>query len=106
MSSIIKETVMENGSILVELEGYGGDADFFRIFDLVNSVLEPETSRTSIDSLCAMGTFRKDGIPVRMSSEGLTENVSFIYDASELDRAQLAKVRSWFKLLEIALRER
>ena len=97
------KTPLKNGSVLVELEGLGGEADFYRVFDHMNQVIKPDASRDSVDSLCVMGTFRKDGISVRMSSEGINEWVSFQYDAAALSDEDNAKVARWLDELAAAL---
>ena len=97
------KTPLKNGSVLVELEGLGGESDFYSVFERMNEVIKPDFSRDSVDSLCVMGTFRKDGISVRMSSEGINEWVSFQYDAAALSDEDNTKVTGWLEALAAAL---
>lgn len=102
----IKEHELANGQIMAEIIGYGGDADFYTVYDLVEKLIQPEAQRTTIDSLCVGGSFRRDGISVRMSSEGITENFSFVFSAAGLAPQELEKLRGWLGAVAAALPER
>lgn len=104
--ALLREHVLSNGQIMAEIEGWGGDADFYTVYDLVEKLIQPEAQRTTIDSLCVGGSFRRDGISVRMSSEGITENFSFVFNAAELSPQELEKLRGWLGAVASALPER
>lgn len=105
MAKLIDRT-LPNGQTMTEIAGYGGDADFYMVYGLVEELIRPDTQRTTIDSLCVGGSFRKDGISVRMSSEGITENFSFVYDTRAMSGAEAEKLRSWLASVAAALPER
>lgn len=100
------ETQLNGGKIMAEIDGYGGDADFYTVYGLVESLIKPQAQRTTIDSLCVGGSFNRDGITVRMSSEGITENFAFVFDSGALDAQELEKLRGWLRLVADALPER
>lgn len=100
------DRILPGGQTMTEIDGYGGDADFYTVYELVERLIQPEAQRTTIDSLCVGGSFRRDGITVRMSSEGITDNFSFVYDARGLSGAETEKLRSWLGAVAGALPER
>ena len=102
----LTDHILPNGQTMTEIMGYGGDADFYTVYGLVEELIQPDTQRTTIDSLCVGGSFRKDGISIRMSSEGITDNFSFVYDARGLSGEDAEKLRSWLGAVAAALPER
>ncbi len=102
----LTDHILPNGQTMTEIEGYGGDTDFYTVYELVEKLVRPDTQRTTIDSLCIGGSFRKDGITVRMSSEGITDNFSFVYDTRGISGKDEEKLRSWLEAVASALPER
>lgn len=100
------ETLLPGGKTMAEVDSYGGDADFYTIYELVERIIKPETQRTTIDSLCVGGSFRREGITVRMSSEGITDNFAFVYDTRDMTPEQTEKLRGWLQLVAQALPDR
>ena len=95
----LKTSRLPNGQSYAELVGYGGEEGYYTVFDTALTLLQPERSSTSVDSLCVSGAFTKDGLTVRMSSEGLTDHFAFTYGGSEQERE---RIQGW--LLELAER--
>jgi hypothetical protein len=103
---LVKEIPLKNGQILVSINDYGGEEDFYCLFDIIKEQLNPEHATYGVDSMCVDGSFRKDGILVRMSSECVTDNCCFHYDPTTMTDAQVAQVKAWIDQLVTALREK
>ncbi len=91
----LEEMNLKNGSVLVSVTGYGGESDFYAMYDIIKELLSPEYATYGVDSMCVDGSFRKDGILVRMSSECVTDCCCFHYDAKTMPEADIEKVRGW-----------
>ena len=91
----IKEIRLGNGQILVSVTGYGGEDDFYLMYGIIQTLLEPEHITYGVDSMCVDGSFRKDGLLVRMSSECITDCCCFHYDPAAMTDPDAAKVRGW-----------
>lgn len=102
----MKEIQLKNGSVLVSVTGYSGEADFYAMYDIVRELLTPEHATYGVDSMCVDGSFRKDGILVRMSSECVTDCCCFHYDARSLSPEEIGKVRSWIEEIVAELHRR
>ena len=92
---LLNEIKLKNGQILASVTGYSGEEDFYLIFDIVNELLKPEESTYGVDSMCVDGSFRKNGILVRMSSECVTDECCFHYDPKTMSDDELAAVKGW-----------
>ncbi len=92
-----EEIPLKNGSVLLSLNGYSGEEDFYRLFDLVKELLVPEEASFGVDSMCVDGSFRKDGLLVRMSSECVTDCCCFHYDAAAMTSEEVGLVRGWLE---------
>lgn len=108
--ALYDEYTMKNGSVLVAVNGYDGEEDFYAMHDLINQLLQPEDSGYSVDSMCVGGYLKKDGILVRTSSESPYDCCSFFYNPTKMTPDEAAKVRSWIdtvveKLHEVRPRE-
>ena len=79
-----QEIQLKNGSVLVSINGYSGESDFYAMYDIIKELLAPEHATYGVDSMCVDGSFRKDGILVRMSSECVTDDCCFHYDPTTL----------------------
>ncbi len=91
----LQEIQLKNGSVLVSIPGYSGETDFYTMFDVIKEVLTPEHATYGVDSMCVDGSFRKDGILVRMSSECITDCCCFHYDAKNMTPEEIASVKGW-----------
>ena len=60
---------LKNGQVLVSVTGYSGEEDFYLMFDIIKELLNPEHATYGVDSMCVDGSFRKDGLLVRMSED-------------------------------------
>ena len=95
-----QEIQLKNGSVLVSVTGYSGESDF------INELLAPEHATYGVDSMCVDGSFRKDGILVRMSSECVTDDCCFHYDPTTLSPEEVEKVKGWIAEIVTELHKR
>ena len=91
----LQEIQLKNGSVLVSVTGYGGESDFYAMYDVIQELLQPEHITYGVDSMCVDGSFRKNGILVRMSSECVTDYCCFHYDAANLPPEDVAQIKQW-----------
>lgn len=103
---MIQEIKLRNGSVLVSVNNYSGETDFYAMYDIIKELLAPEHITYGVDSMCVDGSFRKDGILVRMSSECVTDNCCFHYDAAALSEEEVATIQGWINQIVTTLRER
>ena len=96
------EYTLPNGNILVSVNGYFGEDDFYMMYDIIKDVVSPEHITYGVDSMCVDGSFKKDGILVRMSSESAYDYCCFLYDPKAYDDEQTVRIRGWIE--EIASR--
>ena len=90
---------LKNGNILVTVNGYSGEEDFYRMYDIIKETLTPEAIKYGVDSMCVDGSFIKDGITVRMSSESAFDDMCFLYDAKKLTGEDIRKVENWIETI-------
>lgn len=90
-----KEIALKNGSVMVSITGYSGETDFYAMYDIIKEILEPEHATYGVDSMCVDGSFRKNGILVRMSSECVTDCCCFHYDAKNMTEEEITSVKGW-----------
>ena len=102
----LQEIRLKNGSVLVSITGYQGETDFYAMYDVIKELLEPEHITYGVDSMCVDGSFRKDGILVRMSSECITDCCCFHYDEKNLSPADVEKVKGWIAEIVAELHRR
>ena len=69
-------------------------------------LLNPEHATYGVDSMCVDGSFRKDGLLVRMSSECVTDCCCFHYDPTSMSPEDVAKVRGWIDAVVVELHAR
>lgn len=93
--ALYDEYTMKNGSVLVTVNGYDGEEDFYAMHDLINQLLQPEDSGYSVDSMCVGGYLKKDNILIRTSSESPYDCCSFFYNPTKMTADEAAKARSW-----------
>ena len=92
-----QEMKLKNGSVLVAVTGYSGESDFYTMYDIIQELLQPEHATYGVDSMCVDGSFQKDGLLVRMSSECVTDDCCFHYDE---------KIKGWIDLVVTELHKR
>ena len=97
---------LKNGQVLVSVTGYSGEEDFYLMFDIIKELLNPEHATYGVDSMCVDGSFRKNGLLVRMSSECVTDECCFHYDPRTMSEAEAAAVREWLNLVAAELHVR
>lgn len=102
----LQEIQLKNGQVLVSISGYSGEEDFYLLFDLVKELLAPDYATYGVDSMCVDGSFRKDGLLVRMSSECVTDDCCFHYDPTAMTAEQTAQVKTWIEQVVQALHAR
>lgn len=90
-----QEIQLKNGQVLVSITGYSGEEDFYLMFDIIKELLNPEHATYGVDSMCVDGSFRKDGLLVRMSSECITDFCCFHYDPTAMTEEEVNKVKGW-----------
>lgn len=101
-----QEIQLKNGSVLVSVTGYSGESDFYAMYDIINELLAPEHATYGVDSMCVDGSFKKDGILVRMSSECVTDDCCFHYDPTTLSPEEVETVKGWINEIVTELHKR
>ena len=102
----LKEIQLKNGSVLVSITDYSGESDFYAMYDIIGELLQPEHATYGVDSMCVDGSFRKDGLLVRMSSECVTDCCCFHYDAKSMAPEDVEKVKGWIDAVVEELHQR
>lgn len=97
---------LKNGSVLVSILDYLGDEDFYAMYDIILEVLHPDSPTYGVDSMGIDGSFKKDGILVRMSSESAYDQCCFVYDPTKLSGEEVEKVKGWIDAVVGTLRQR
>ena len=90
-----QEIKLNNGQILVSVNGYSGEDDFYSMYHIIEEIIQPEHITYGVDSMCVDGSFRKDGLLVRMSSECVTDCCCFHYDPNAMSQEDVLKVKGW-----------
>ena len=90
-----QELKLRNGDVLVSINGYSGEEDFYAMYDIIKELISPEHATYGVDSMCVDGSFRKDGILVRMSSECVTDDCCFHYSPETMTPEEVEKVKAW-----------
>lgn len=106
MAEAIEEIRLKNGQILVSINGYSGEDDFYLMYKVIEDVIQPEHITYGVDSMCVDGSFRKDGLLIRMSSECVTDQCCLHYDPASMSEEECAKVRSWIDAVTEELHQR
>ncbi len=101
----VQELKLKNGQVLLSLTGYTGEEDFYLLYDIIQTQLQPSEISYGVDSMCVDGSFRKDGILVRMSSECVTDCCCLHYDPTGLTEAEVQKVQGWITQVVAALHQ-
>ena len=101
-----QEIQLKNGQVLVSITGYSGEEEFYLMFDIIKELMEPEHATYGVDSMCVDGSFRKNGVLVRMSSECITDCCCFHYDPTSMTEAEVADVKSWIQAIVAELHVR
>ncbi len=96
----------KNGTVLVSLPGYFEADDFFAMYNIILEVLNPDTPTYGMDSMGVDGSFKKDGILVRMCSESAYDTCCFVYDPRTLSAEEESKVKGWLEQVVTLLHAR
>ncbi|MBR1780767.1 MAG: histidine kinase, partial [Oscillospiraceae bacterium] len=91
----IEEYRMNNGNVLLAVLDYLGDDDFYAMYDVILDVLHPDSPTYGVDSMCIDGSFIKDGLLVRMSSESAFDQCCFLYDSKKVSPEEEEKIKGW-----------
>ncbi len=102
----IREIKLNNGQILVSVTGYGGEEDFYLMYQVIQDLLSPEHITYGVDSMCVDGSFRRDGLLVRMSSECITDCCCLHYDPASMSEEDAGKVKGWIDAIVAELHRR
>ncbi len=106
MDNRLEEYRLKNGSVLVSVLDYLGDEDFYAMYKIILEVLEPDSPTYGVDSMGIDGSFRKDGLLVRMSSESAYDQLCFVYDPAKMTADEVEKVKGWINMVVTELRRR
>lgn len=101
-----QEIKLKNGSVMVAITGYSGEEDFYAMYDIIKELIQPEHITYGVDSMCVDGSFRKDGILVRMSSECVTDDCCLHYDEANMPKEDVEKVKGWINEIVAELHKR
>ena len=101
-----QEIQLKNGHVLVSITGYSGEEEFYLMFDIIKELMEPEHATYGVDSMCVDGSFRKNGILVRMSSECITDCCCFHYDPTTMTEEEVSLVKGWIETIVAELHVR
>lgn len=97
---------LKNGQILISINGYGGEEDFYLMYQVIQDLLAPEHITYGVDSMCVDGSFRKNGLLVRMSSECITDCCCLHYDPTSITETQLQTLDGWVNAIVTELHRR
>jgi len=97
---------LKNGCILVSVLGYLGDEDFYAMYDIILELLQPDSPTYGVDSMGIDGSFKKDGLLVRMSSESAYDQCCFLYDPAKMTSEEVEKVNGWIGQVVTELHKR
>lgn len=97
---------LKNGSVLVSILDYLGDEDFYAMYDIILELLKPDSPTYGVDSMGIDGSFKKDGLLVRMSSESAYDQCCFVYDPQSMTDAEVEKVKGWINDVVAELHKR
>lgn len=106
MGKYTEKYTMKNGSVLVNVLDYSGDDDFYAMYDVIVDVLSPDSPTYGVDSMCIDGSFRKDGLLIRMSSDSAYDQCCFVYDPTKMTEEEVSKVDGWIDQVVTELRRR
>ncbi len=106
MDNRLEEYQLKNGSVLVSIPDYLGDEDFYAMYKIILEVLEPDSPTYGVDSMGIDGSFKKDGLLVRMSSESAYDQLCFVYDPTKMTDEEVEKIKGWINLVVSELRRR
>ena len=101
-----EEYTLRNGSILISILNYLGDEDFYAMYNIILEVLQPDSPTYGVDSMGIDGSFKKDGLLVRMSSESAYDHCCFVYDPAKMTPEEIEKVRAWIEQVVSELHQR
>ncbi len=90
---------MKRGNVLVTVNGYFGEEDFYLMHQVICDTLAPDDAGYSVDSMCIGGYMKKDDILIRTSSECPYDTCCFFYDTSVLNETQVRKVEEWIRIV-------
>lgn len=96
---------MKGGSILATLDGYSGEEDFYAMYEIIKELVEPDHITFGVDSMCVDGSFRKDGILVRISSESAFDYACFFYEPQKMSEEERARAEGWMEAIAEKLHE-
>ena len=102
----LEELQLSNGQLLVSVTGYSGEEDFYVMYALIQELLQPDEATYGVDSMCVDGSFRKNGLLVRMSSECVTDACCFHYDPRSMSEEEQSMVRGWLEAVAAELHVR
>ena len=103
---LIREIKLNNGQVLVSINGYGGEDDFYLMYKVIQDLYNPDHITYGVDSMCVDGSFRKDGLLVRMSSECITDCCCFHYDPTSMTEEDVSKIKGWIDAIVAELHAR
>ncbi|MCD8143986.1 MAG: histidine kinase [Oscillospiraceae bacterium] len=106
MENYTEKYTLKNGTVLVNVLDYCGDDDFYAMYDVILDVLAPDSPTYGVDSMCIDGSFKKDGLLVRMCSESAYDQCCFVYDPAQMSAEEVSKVEGWINQVVEALRQR
>ena len=101
-----QEIQLKNGQVLVSVTGYAGEDDFYLMYGIMQELLSPEHATYGVDSMCVDGSFRKDGLLVRMSSECVTDCCCFHYNPKDMTAGDVDKIKGWIQTIAEELHRR
>lgn len=96
---------MKRGNVLVTVNGFFGEEDFYELHKTAVAVLDPEDAGYSVDSMCIGGFLKKEGILLRTSSECPYDTCCFFYNEEELNEKDREKVNAWIDSIVACLHE-
>jgi hypothetical protein len=106
MDNRLEEYQLKNGSVLVSILDYLGDEDFYAMYKIILEVLNPDSPTYGVDSMGIDGSFKKDGLLIRMSSESAYDQLCFVYDPNKMTEEEVTKVKGWIDQVVTELRIR
>lgn len=103
---LFDEFKQKRGNTLITVNGYDGEDDFYRLYNVIREVLMPDDIGYSFDSMCIGGYFVKDGITIRFSSECPYDCCCFLFCEDALSPDQNSLVRNFINTVLVELHKR
>ena len=89
------EHILKRGDVLVSIDGFSGEENYMKLYEIMKSVLAPDEIDYSADSLGIGGFIRKDGLLLKSGSDCPWDCCCFMYDPRGLTDVEVNTIKDW-----------